>query len=76
LVLVDDELREGLENAVFDAGFDDLELTMRNGRAAIWVCHRSGELTELVRDALEQARRSGLRVDHVEIDKEVFAPAS
>lgn len=73
LVLRDDDLHEELENAVFEAGFDDSELTMRGGHAAIWVCHRPGELTHLVREALEQARQGGLRVSHIEMENEVFA---
>ena len=63
----------GIENAVFEAGFDDSELTVRGGHAAIWVCHREGELTELVREALAQARAAGLRVLHVEMENTVFA---
>ncbi len=75
LVLEDTDLHESLENAVFEAGFDDSELTMRGGKAAIWVCHRQGELTALVREALKQTRDGGLRVDHVEIESDVFAQA-
>ena len=52
LVLKDEELHDELENAVFEAGFDDSELTIRGNRAAIWICHRPGELTDLVRQAL------------------------
>ena len=72
LILTDDELHEELENAVFEAGFDDSELTVRGGRAAIWVCHREGELTHLIHEALEQAKQGGLRVTHVEMENEVF----
>ena len=73
LVLRNRELEEQLENAVFEAGFDDSELTVRNDRAAIWICHRQGELTDLVRTALAQARAAGIDVHHVEIENEVFA---
>jgi len=73
LVLKDDDLYDELADAVYEAGFDDSELTMRGGHAAIWVCHRPGELTQLVREALEQARQGGLRVTHVEMENEVFA---
>jgi len=73
LVLRNRELEEQLENAVFEAGFDDSELTVRNDRAAIWICHREGELTDLVREALAQARAGGIEVHHVEIENEVFA---
>jgi hypothetical protein len=73
LILKDHELHEKLENAVFKAGFDDSELTVRDDRAAIWVCHREGELTDLVKEALTQARAGGLDVLHVEIENEVFA---
>jgi hypothetical protein len=73
LMLNSDELSEQLENAVFAAGFDDSELTIRNGKAAVWVCHRQGEFTELVREALGQAKQSGLPVSHVEIENKVFA---
>ncbi len=73
LVLKDDDLHEQLENAVFLAGFDDSELTMRGNRASIWICHRKGELTEVVREALDQAQKGGLDVSHVEIESEVFA---
>ncbi len=73
LMLNDDGLTEPLEDVVFEAGFDDSELTMRNGKAAIWICHRQGELTELVREALSQAKQGGVAISHVEIDNEVFA---
>jgi hypothetical protein len=73
LILKDRDLNQDLENAVFEAGFDDSELTVRGEHAAIWVCHRAGELTDLVREALEQARDAGLRVLHVEMENAVFA---
>jgi len=73
LILKDCDLCEELENAVYEAGFDDSELTVRGDHAAIWVCHRAGELTQLVREALEQARNGGLRVTHVEMESAVFA---
>ncbi len=73
LILDDSELTEQLESEVFAAGFDDSELTVRNGKAAVWVCHRKGEFTELVREALGQAKQGGLPVSHVEIENEVFA---
>ena len=73
LILKDRDLHEELENAVFEAGFDDSELTVRGDHAAIWVCHREGEFTELVREALEQARNGGLRVLHVEMENAIFA---
>jgi hypothetical protein len=72
LVLRNRELDEQLENSVFEAGFDDSELTVRNDRAAIWICHRQGELTALVREALSQARGGGIDVHHVEIENEAF----
>ena len=73
LVLDDCSLHESLENAVFEAGFDDSELTIRGDHAAIWICHRPGELTSLVREALAQAKRAGLKISHVEIESAVFA---
>ena len=73
LVLKDRELHEDLAKAVFEAGFDDSELTVRGDHAAIWVCHREGELTQLVREALEQAGKGGLRVLHVEMENAVIA---
>jgi len=73
LVLKSRELDDQLADTVFEAGFDDSELTVRRDRAAIWICHREGELTYLVREALAQARAAGLQVSHVEIENEVFA---
>lgn len=73
LVLKDRDLDEQLENTVFEAGFDDSELTIRGDRAAIWICHRKGELTDLVRQALAQAQAAKLDVSHVEIESGVFA---
>jgi len=73
LVLNDHDLHEALENAVFEAGFDDSELTIRGDHAALWICHRRGELTTLVREALAQAQQAGLHVSHVEIESAVFA---
>ena len=73
LILKANELTEELANAVFEAGFDDSSLIMRGGRAAIWIRHREGELTQLVREALVQAKRGGLSVLHVEMENAVFA---
>jgi hypothetical protein len=73
LILKADELTEELENAVFEAGFDDSSLVMRGGRAAIWIRHRPGDFKQVVRDALEQAKRGGLKVLHVEMESAVFA---
>lgn len=73
LVLNAEELTEELENAVYEAGFDDSSLTIRGGRAAIWIRHRPGDLTQVVRQALAEARAGGLDVSHVEIESEVFA---
>lgn len=46
---------------------------MRGDRAAIWIRHRSGDLKQVVHDAIEQARRDGLSVLHVEMENAVFA---
>ena len=73
LILGAKDLNEELENAVFEAGFDDSLLTMRGGHAAIWITDRHGELTDLVRKALAQAQSGGLEISHVEIENEVFA---
>lgn len=73
LVLSADDLSDELADMVFEAGFDDSEFTMRGGHAAIWICHREGELHALIKEALEQARQGGLEVLHVEIENEVFA---
>jgi hypothetical protein len=73
LILKADKLTEELENAVFEAGFDDSSVVMRGGRAAIWIRHRPGDFKQVVRDALEQAKRGGLKVLHVEMENAVFA---
>ena len=73
LILNAEDLTEKLENAVFEAGFDDSSLTMRGGNAAIWIRHRPGDLHEVVREALKQARQGGLHVSHIEIENAVFA---
>jgi len=73
LILDANDLTDELANAVYEAGFDDSSFTMRGGQAAIWIRHRPGELRQVVREALEQARRGGLRVLHVEMESEVFA---
>jgi hypothetical protein len=73
IVLCAKDLNEEIENSVYEAGFDDSLLTMRGGKAAIWICDREGELTALVREALEQAKKGGVAVSHVEIESEVFA---
>jgi hypothetical protein len=73
LVLKNSDIDDQLADAVFEAGFDDSELTVRGEHAAIWICHRQGELTKLVRDALAQAKKGGLAVCHVEFENEVFA---
>jgi hypothetical protein len=72
LVLEDPEITEELENAVFEAGFDDSSLTVRGPRAAIWIRRRPGELKRVVREAIEQAKNGGLRVSHVEMESAVF----
>jgi hypothetical protein len=73
LILRADELTDELENSVFEAGFDDSSLTMRGGKAAIWIRHRAGDFTDVVRQALREAQSGGLRVLHVEMESEVFA---
>lgn len=75
LVLRNRDADESLADAVYEAGFDDSSLTVRGGHAAIWISDREGELTELVRTALTEARAAGLDVMHVEIENEVFAKA-
>jgi hypothetical protein len=73
LVLDADDLTDELENAVYEAGFDDSSLIMRGSRAAIWIRHRPGEFRQVVRQALEDAQRGSLRVLHVEMENTVFA---
>jgi hypothetical protein len=73
LILHDNDLSDELADAVFDAGFDDSSLEMRRIHAAICVNDREGELTQLVREALAEARQGGLRVSHVEIECSAFA---
>ena len=73
LVLCAEDLNEEIENSVYEAGFDDSLLTMRGGKAAIWISDREGELTALVREALAQAKNGGVAVSHVEIESAVFA---
>jgi hypothetical protein len=73
LILNSADLNDELADAVYEAGFDDSSLTMRGGHAAIWIRHRPGELTTVVRDALEQAHKGGLRVLHIEMENAVFA---
>ena len=75
LILKSREMTDDLADAVYEAGFDDSSLIMRSDRPAIWIRHREGELTEVVRTALAQARDGGLVVDHVEIENEAFAKA-
>jgi hypothetical protein len=72
LILHDDDLSDELANTVFEAGFDDSSLEMRHNRAAILVNDREGELVQVVRDALGQARQGDLRVSHVEMGCEVL----
>jgi hypothetical protein len=67
------ELTDELADAVYEAGFDDSSLVMRRGGAAIWIRHRPGELIEVIRNALRQAKRGGLNVSHIEIESAVFA---
>jgi hypothetical protein len=73
LILNTEELTDELANVVYEAGFDDSSLTMRGGKAAIWIRHRPGELTQVVRQALQEARQGGLQASHVEMESEVFA---
>ena len=72
LILKERDADDELANAVFEAGFDDSELTVRGEHVAIWVCDREGELTNLVRAALAQAKAGGFEVLHIEFDNEVF----
>jgi hypothetical protein len=75
LILLADDLTDELADSVYEAGFDDSSLIMRGGNAAIWIRHRPGELTEVVREALGQAKSGGLRVSHVEMESDAFAKA-
>ena len=73
LILTSDDLTDELADKVYEAGFDDSSLTVRGGKAAIWIRHRPGELRQVVHDALEEAKQGGLRVSHVEMESAVFA---
>ncbi len=73
VLLKADELTDELADAVYEAGFDDASLVMRSGGAAIWIRHRPGDLAEVIREALSQAKRGGLEVSHIEMESEVFA---
>ena len=73
LILSTDSIADELADKVYEAGFDDSTLTVRSGKAAIWIRDRAGELKDVVREAIEQAARGGLSVSHVEMDSEVFA---
>ncbi len=73
VILKANELTDELADAVYNAGFDDSSLVMRTGGAAIWIRHRPGELADVIREALSQAKRGGLVVAHVEMASEVFA---
>src|SRR5256885_2305009 len=68
LVLKDCDLSDRLADAIFEAGFDDSSLTMHGGLAAVWIRNRKGELIDLVRVALAQARAGGLEVSHVAVE--------
>lgn len=73
IILDADEITDELSDRVFEAGFDDATLTVRGPKAAIWIRHRQGELKDVVRKAIAEAAKGGLRVSHVEMDSEVFA---
>jgi hypothetical protein len=73
VILKSNELTDELADAVYEAGFDDSSLVMRSGGAAIWIHHRPGELADVIRKALTEAKKGGLEVSHVEIESEVFA---
>jgi hypothetical protein len=73
LILKAIELTDELADALYEAGFDDSNLVMRNAGAAIWITNREGEFTMLAREALAQARQGGLTVRHVEIDAKEFS---
>jgi hypothetical protein len=73
VILKENELTDELADRVYEAGFDDSSLVMRSGGAAIWIRHRPGEYGEVIREALNQAKKGGLKASHVEIESEVFA---
>jgi hypothetical protein len=75
LILAAEEVTENLANSVYEAGFDDSSLIMRGGNAAIWIRHRPGELTEVVREALGQAIAGGVSVSYVAMDSDAFEQA-
>ena len=75
LVLVADDITDELADSVYEAGFDDSSLMVRGSHAAIWIRHRPGELTQVVREAIRQAKEGGLRVSHVEMESDAFSNA-
>ena len=75
LILAAEEVTENLADSVYEAGFDDSSLIMRGRNAAIWIRHRQGELNELVREALGQAKAGGLSVSHIAMDSDAFEQA-
>jgi hypothetical protein len=73
LVLTECDLSDSLANDVFEAGFDDCSLTMRGGKAAIWIRHREGVWTDVAREAVAQATKRGLAVSHIRVETSTFA---
>ena len=68
------ELTTELEDAVFEAGFDDSVLTIRGPHAAIEVFARDGEVGDVVRHAIGQAEAAGLIVSEVRLARTSFPP--
>jgi len=75
-LVLDAPASDDLANAVYEAGFDDSVFTSRAGRAAIEIFDREGAVVQVVEEAIRQAEKHGLRVAHVEFERDSFLAQS
>ena len=67
LILAINEFTDELANALYEAGFDDAHLSKTGGRPCVIIDDRdTTDFETVVRQAIADARRAGIRVTRVE----------
>ena len=68
LILAIDEITDDLADALYEAGFDDAHLAKSGGRPCVIIDDRdTADLESVVRQAISDAQRAGVRVLRVEV---------
>ena len=68
-----DEFTDAQTDSLYEAGCSDGTLCSRDGKAYIHFDREADSLLKAIQSAIADIGRTGLEVDHIEIDRDEFA---